>query len=350
MSAASVPPVGLSSANGTLIPDIVVDRRLSSGRGKKLTPAQENVLKRLYEQESPSLPKGELPTKRFWIHLATRLRRCIGREYSWLSVKRKVIGFIDDGHRSLHPQQISRIGNSGDMSPAVEPAPSDAVGDSPRQDTIEEKSLSPQTREQTPVESQCPDSPDYCALEKSPAVVGEWTRRALFPNATRPAPQIETMSGYPRISKPHRQSRSQEIDAQPTSSRKHSTSNRQTEVNPEQFDGRLSSASSHGSSISSATPLVPLLSLSPPPSHAKNGSTGQKAISKKRKRLAANQASNPLNEEAQDDSRRSQKQQKFAQNEDNDFSDSFDSDGLPGIPYQRMRRDCPIELTRATRK
>jgi hypothetical protein len=38
----------------------------STGRGKKLTLAQENVLKRLYQQKLPSVPDGELPAKGFW--------------------------------------------------------------------------------------------------------------------------------------------------------------------------------------------------------------------------------------------------------------------------------------------
>ncbi|KAI2710241.1 hypothetical protein CBS147332_5942 [Penicillium roqueforti] len=85
--------IDFASARGTKLNDIVVDHRPSTGRGKKLTLAQEGVLKRLYEQKLPAVSNGELPAKKFWLDVASRFHEETGREYSWLSVKRRAAGW-----------------------------------------------------------------------------------------------------------------------------------------------------------------------------------------------------------------------------------------------------------------
>ncbi|CAI7638523.1 unnamed protein product [Penicillium crustosum] len=83
----------LASARGTKLSDIVINHRPSTGRGKRLTIPQEGVLRRLYEQELPSLSNGELPARGFWENLASQFHKRTGREYSWLSVKRRAAGW-----------------------------------------------------------------------------------------------------------------------------------------------------------------------------------------------------------------------------------------------------------------
>lgn len=195
MPATTVPPMGLASAYGGILTDIRVEKRLATGRGKKLTLAQENVLRRLYELELPSIPHGEIPVKRFWVHLAARFHQCCGREYSWLSVKRKIMGSVADSQQPIPNSCVEQASNE---EPTVEIAPLNvASGSTPPGLDSADESRSPLGQRQTPSNSHCADSPGLNERDGSPAVVGDWTRRVLFPHAAKRTKQTRNTAKMP---------------------------------------------------------------------------------------------------------------------------------------------------------
>lgn len=195
MSATSVSPTRLASAHGAVISDIVLEKRPCTGRGRKLTLAQENVLNRLYELERPSLPDGEVPVKPFWVHLASRFQQCTGRDYSWLSVRRRIMGPAKASQRTKNSKPHSGVGEVGEKTPTVEAVPLNVAEDPLPEQTPGDESPSPQKQHQTTSNFQSPDGPEYSEREGSPSRATDRTRRVLFPGAAKPTQNIGDTAG-----------------------------------------------------------------------------------------------------------------------------------------------------------
>ncbi|KAJ5143902.1 uncharacterized protein N7515_002689 [Penicillium bovifimosum] len=132
----ALPPMDLTSVRGgTIVKDIVVDHCPSTGRrprGKPLTPAQEGLLRELFEQELLFVPKGSQPLKPFWVNLASRFREHSGQEYSWLSVKRRAAGWHQGSPENERPVDVSRASLNRGESPVTENKSEAAVRDPPK--------------------------------------------------------------------------------------------------------------------------------------------------------------------------------------------------------------------------
>jgi hypothetical protein len=246
MSVPPVPPMGLASVHGAMISDIVVTNRPNTGRGKKLTLLQLNVLKRLYEQQLPSVPPGEVPVKSFWVNLVTLFRRYTGREYSWQSAKRNILGSLnkDEPQRSCQP--TSPVEVASNESPIIEPCPPIVVDTPAQRRNLSGKSQSLEKREETPTGPPFLNSPACSELEESPAVVGEWTRRTLFPNAARSSQKPDSIPKLPRLSQSRRRSRSPQLESHPVYRCRSPTSNNQAHAVSRKLHHHLGSISTAG--------------------------------------------------------------------------------------------------------
>jgi hypothetical protein len=208
-SAPAIPRMDLASARGTKLSDIVIDHRPSTGRGKKLTLAQENVLKRLYQQKLPSVPDGELPAKGFWVNLASQFREQTGREYSWLSVKRRAAGWSQKSLEIDHRLDVSDLVAEDSE---FEPSHQDVARESPSQED-------PRDSEQQPMLPSIKHQRDSTTLklselEKSPGV-GDWLQRSWSPGATDPSPGTSKSVRSTRMAQARPRSRSPARVSQP---------------------------------------------------------------------------------------------------------------------------------------
>jgi hypothetical protein len=236
----------LASARGTKLSDIVIDHRPSTGRGKKLTLAQEGVLKRLYEQKLPSVPDGELPTKGFWVNLASQFREQTGREYSWLSVKRRAAGWRQKPLEIDHRLDASELGAEDSE---LEPSHQDIVRESPSQQDSrdsEQPTLPPSKhqRDSTTLE--------LSELEKSPGV-GDWLQRSWFPGATDPSPDTSKSVRSTRMVQARPRSRSPQRVSQSGYRRRSPSTTNRTQGISKRLHQQL--ASSNGVVASGTHPL-----------------------------------------------------------------------------------------------
>ncbi|KAJ5787697.1 hypothetical protein N7457_002687 [Penicillium paradoxum] len=232
----------LASARGTKVRDIVIDRRPSTGRGKKLTLAQENVLRELYEQELPFLPEGEHPVKRFWVNLASRFREHTGREYSWLSVKRRAETWRqksprDDGR--LHTPSADLL-NGGDSTAKTshEPLAHHPLGlqapcDSPRPAQLQDRDSS---------QLQHPINPGLSDIDKNHGV-SDWLQRSWSVGVTNPTQDTRSNRRSSRTSQTRARSRSPQRVSQPRYRTRSPSRTRSTEVVPRRLRHQLAFAS-----------------------------------------------------------------------------------------------------------
>ncbi|KXG54205.1 uncharacterized protein PGRI_073490 [Penicillium griseofulvum] len=231
----------LASARGTKLSDIVVDHRPSTGRGKKLTLAQESVLKRLYEQELPSVSNAGAPLKGFWVNLASRFSEQTGREYSWLSVKRRAAGWRQKSPEVDRQLDVSHASGVGAEASVAGPSNQDIGRDTPRyqgssdseKPTLPQASPSPQlwdskTRELTP-------------LERSRGV-GDWLQRSLFSGVTAPSQDNDSNIESSRISQRRPRSRSPDRVSQPRYRRRSPSPTRRTKIVSKRLHHHLASS------------------------------------------------------------------------------------------------------------
>ena len=230
----------LASARGTKLSDIVIDQRPSTGRGKKLTLAQEDVLKTLYEQELPSVPDGELPVKGFWVNLASRFREQTGREYSWLSVKRRAAGWRQNCLEIDHRLDASEVG-SEDLE--LKPSHQDTARESHSQQdsrdnkntTLPPNKLAQHQRDSTALELSEP--------EKSPGV-GDLLQRSWFPSATHTSSDTSNSVRSTRMAQARPRSRSPRHVSQPGYRRRSPSTMRRTKAISKRLHHQMASSSS----------------------------------------------------------------------------------------------------------
>ena len=319
----------LASVHGAMISDIVVDKRPSTGRGKKLTLAQENIIKRLYEEESSSIPEGEVPVKSFWINLVTRFRRYTGREYSWQSAKRKIMGSLNEGGRPNSVQESLPAEAYSNESPIVEPSTPTVPGTPPQRPDSCDKSQSSEKRHQTPMGPPFSKSPEYTELGRSPDVVGEWTRRALFPNAAKSSQNTQSNPARPRLSQMRRRSRSPQFEAHPVYRRLSPVSNNRSDAVFRRLHHQLGSVSNR-TSVPGSKPS--------PPSRVFHARSEMKPVSSKRKISIMKRSSNLLEDEVEGHSRNSQKRQGPVGKSLDDSPYLSGPDELPQAPARISRR------------
>lgn len=323
-----------ASVNGAILSDIVIDQRTKSGRGKKLTLAQENVLKRLYELELPLLPDGQPPAKRFWVNLASRFQQCTGRDYSWLSVRRKLANSGNESQRPAGSQPSEYIAQVGDESQAVESAPLNAINDPPRQHVPRNGSQLPEKQDQASMDRRGSNSSEYSRLEKSPPVVAEWTRRTLFPDAMGLSQQTHSISGFPQLSESTRPLRSPSFESQPAHGRSLRASSERTEVVSRRLHHQLGTVLDEDHLPDPSLPCV-----SPPPaSYDRNETTH---ISSKRKHSTMDRGPTLLDGLPRLSTTQSPSSQKSATKSSGESCSLSDSDGLPEPPA-RISRKCRI--------
>lgn len=248
-----MPPMDLTSARGTKLSDIVIDHRPSTGRGKKLTLAQEGVLRRLYEKELPSVSNSELPAKWFWENLASQFHEQTGREYSWLSVKRRAAGW---GQKSVETDPLldtSRATELGIENSVPEPSHHEIADESPPQEgsynseqpTLSQKMPSPHPRNS--------NSPELSQLERNPGV-GDWLQRSWLSGGPDPSQDTSGNLRSPRLSKPRPRSRSPQRALQPGYRRRSPSPKRRTKIISKRLHDQLAS-SSDGIVASGPNPL-----------------------------------------------------------------------------------------------
>ncbi|KAJ5542233.1 hypothetical protein N7535_004656 [Penicillium sp. DV-2018c] len=192
-----------TSVHGTRIRDII-DHRTRTRRGKPLTPAQEGLLRKLYERELPFVPKGAPPVKPFWVNLASQFHKHSGREYSWLSVKRRVAGWHQGSLQDERSANVSRASVNSDESPITPDGTEAAVCDLQRpqvQPHITWPALSPNGS------SQPQDHPDLdqSELGRSPRIPDEMQPSCLL---SAMAPQSVAEAKFHRKSLSRSRSRS----------------------------------------------------------------------------------------------------------------------------------------------
>ncbi|KAF4766007.1 hypothetical protein N7455_005248 [Penicillium solitum] len=237
-----MPPMDLASARGTKLSDIVIDHRPSTGRGKKLTIAQEGVLRRLYEQELPSLSNGELPARGFWEKLASQFHKQTGREYSWLSVKRRAAGW---GRKSVETDRrldTSRDSELGIENSVPEPSHHEISHGSPPQEgsyNSEQPTLSQTKPSPHPQDS---NTPELSQLERSPGV-GDWLQRSRFSDGPEPSQDTSANLRSPRLSKPRPRSRSPQRLSRPGYRHQSPSPKRRTKITSKRLHDQLASSS-----------------------------------------------------------------------------------------------------------
>lgn len=239
-SAAEMPPMDLASARGTKLSDIVIDHRPSTGRGKKLTLAQEGVLRRLYEQELPSVSNGKVPAKGFWENLASLFHDHTGREYSWLSVKRRAAGWRQksveiDGR--LDASRASELGVE-DWEPG--PSNQDIARQSSRQEGSCESEQPNMQQNKPPPHPQDSKPMGLSQLEESPGV-GDWLQRSWFSGDPDPSQDTSRNLRSPRMSEPRPRSRSPQRVLQPRYRRRSPSPTRRTRIISKRLHHQLAS-------------------------------------------------------------------------------------------------------------
>ncbi|KAJ5402337.1 uncharacterized protein N7487_008233 [Penicillium crustosum] len=237
-----MPPMDLASARGTKLSDIVINHRPSTGRGKRLTIPQEGVLRRLYEQELPSLSNGELPARGFWENLASQFHKRTGREYSWLSVKRRAAGWGQKSVETDRRLDTSRASELEIENSVSEPSDHEIPHDPPPQEgsyNSEQPTLS-QTKPSP--HSRYSNIPELSQLERSPGV-GDWLQRSWV--SGRPDPSQNTSGNLRshRLSKPRPRSRSPQGVSQPGYRRRSPSPKRRTKITSKRLQDQLSSSS-----------------------------------------------------------------------------------------------------------
>jgi hypothetical protein len=245
----------LTSARGTKVSDIVIDHRPSTGRGKKLTPAQEGVLRELFEQALPSVPKGAPLVKSFWVNVASRFREDTGREYSWLSVKRRAAGWHQGSPEDERPVDVSRASVISGENPVTENEPEAAVcepqgpevpSNIPRP-ALSQNGTSPQRQE--------PVNLDRTDLEKSPGVPDGM--QGSFFSSVKASKSGKKKSGKKpkssRKSRTRRRSRSPDLVSRPRHRHCSSSPKRRTKRVSRRLHHQLASAS-HDTPASGSKP------------------------------------------------------------------------------------------------
>ncbi|KAJ5824982.1 hypothetical protein N7447_007322 [Penicillium robsamsonii] len=230
-----------ASARGTKLGDIVIDHRPSTGRGKKITLAQEGVLRRLYEQELPSVPKDEVPVKAFWVNLASRFREQTGREYSWLSVKRRAAGWRQKSPKVDQRLDISRDTELGIEDSVAGPSHQDIARESSRQQGSCDSEQPALPHKKPSLHPEDPNTLGLSQLEGSPGV-GDWLQRNLFSGVTDSTQDNHSNLKSPRVSQRRPRSRSPRRVSQPRY-RRQSPSTRRTKIISKRLHYQLASSS-----------------------------------------------------------------------------------------------------------
>ncbi|KAJ5607844.1 hypothetical protein N7537_004463 [Penicillium hordei] len=232
----------LASARGTKLSDIVIDHRPSTGRGKKLTLAEEGVLRRLYEQALPSVSNGELPAKGFWVNLASQFHEQTGREYSWLSVKRRAAGWGQKSVETDRRLDTSRASELEVESSVPRPSHQEIAHESPpkegsynsEQPTLSQTKPSPHARDSNPSE--------LSQLERS-LDVGDWLQHSWFSGGQDPSQDTSGNPRPPGLSQPRPRSRSPQRVSQPRYRRRSPSPTRRTKVVSKRLHQQLASSS-----------------------------------------------------------------------------------------------------------
>ncbi|CAG8890618.1 unnamed protein product [Penicillium egyptiacum] len=251
----------LTSARGTKLSDIVIDHRPSTGRGKRLTLAQEGILRRLYEQELPSVPSGELPVKGFWVNLASRFREQTGREYSWLSVKRRAAGWRQKPLEIDRRLDASELG-VGDSK--FEPRHRDIARELPSQQDSRDSEQSTLPPIKPSPEQQDSNTLESSELEKGPGV-GDWLQRSCFSGATDPSPDTSKKVRSPRMAQPRPRSKSTQRVSHPGYRGRSPSTTRRTKIISRRLHRQL--ASSSGSAPADEDVQLSHLSTRKPPEY-----------------------------------------------------------------------------------
>ena len=209
----------------------------------------------------------------FWIELASCFSKAIGREYSWLSVKRKIMG--PASQRPRHAKPSPRVEQVGEkiMSPS---AGLTDVATNPLPDrTIKDESLNSEKQHQTPSTSRHSDGPDYTNPEELSPAFGGRVRRVLFSEAPKSTCNTDKTSNSQCAHQTHPQMRLRDPELPPENLQTSDTAKTQTS----HATRRLSTQSNPDShSGSSPGPTVPLSY-----SRGPQGSSSRKQVSRKRK-------------------------------------------------------------------
>ncbi|KAJ5963910.1 uncharacterized protein N7479_003786 [Penicillium vulpinum] len=248
-----MPPMDLASARGTKISDIVIDNRPSTGRGKKLTLAQESLLRRLYEQELPSVSNDEPQAKGFWVKLASQFHQQTGREYSWSSVKRRAAGWHQKSPEIERRLDASRASELGIEDSVVEPSHQDTVRESPRRQGLRdsEHPVLPQSKPSPHLQDS--NTLELSQLERSPGV-GDWSQRNSLSSVKDSSQDTSRNLKSPRVSPSRPRSRSPQRASQPRYRRRSPSTTRRAKIIPKQLRHQLAS-SSDGTIATSHNPL-----------------------------------------------------------------------------------------------
>ncbi|KAJ5473861.1 hypothetical protein N7475_003427 [Penicillium sp. IBT 31633x] len=235
-------PMDLASARGTKVRDIVIDHRPSTGRGKKLTLAQERVLRTLYEQELPSLAQGEQPVKSFWVNLASRFREHTGREYSWLSVKRRAAAWRQRSSGGEEQLDTPHAGEVSGENPLDRTGHGFVARNYPGlQVPCDAPQLAPSRSTPSP-NPEDPSHSDHSEHEKSPGV-SSWLQHNWFSGVTGQVQGTGKDSRSSRMSKSRLRSRSPQHVSRPKYRRRSPSPKRRTQVMPKQMYQQSASAS-----------------------------------------------------------------------------------------------------------
>ncbi|KGO77710.1 hypothetical protein PITC_009800 [Penicillium italicum] len=236
-----MPPMDFASARGTKLSDIVIDHRPSTGRGKKLTLAQEGVLRRLYEQELPSVSNVELPAKGFWVNLASLFHEQTGREYSWLSVKRRAAGWRQ---KSVEIDRLdaSRASELGHEDSVPGPSNQDIAHQSSRHEGSCDSELPKMPQNKPSPHPQDSKNQELSQLETSPGA-GDWLQRSWLSGGPDPKQDTSRNLGSPRMSQPRLRSRSPQCVSQPKYRHRSPSPTRRTKITSERLHHQLASSS-----------------------------------------------------------------------------------------------------------
>ncbi|KAG0157163.1 hypothetical protein PDIDSM_4348 [Penicillium digitatum] len=245
-------PIDLASARGTKLSDIVIDRRPSTGRGKKLTSAQEGTLKKLYEQELPSVSNGELPAKGFW-SIASLFCEQTGREYSWLSVKRRAAGWRQKSVGIDRRRYSFRASELGAEDSVPEPSQQDVACQSSRQEGTCDSKLSKAPQKIPSPFPQDLNKPELSQLDRS-ADVGDWSQRSWVSGDPDPSQDTSRNLKPPRISQPSPRSSPPLRVSQPRYRHRSPSPKRPTKTISNRLHHQLASFSD-GKVVSSLNPL-----------------------------------------------------------------------------------------------
>ncbi|KAJ5373035.1 hypothetical protein N7517_005041 [Penicillium concentricum] len=231
----------LTSVRGTKLSDIVVDHRPSTGRGKKITLAQEAVLRRLYEEELPSVSNGKVQGKTFWANLASRFHEQTGREYSWLSVKRRAAGWRQNSPEVDRRLDTSHGSELGVEDSVAEPSHQDIARESPRQQGSGDSEQTALAQKKPSLHPEDSTTLGLSQLERSPSV-GNWLPRNLLSGVTDPSQDSNSNIKSPRVSQRRPRSRSPQRVSQPRY-RRRSPSTRRTKIISNRLHHQLASSS-----------------------------------------------------------------------------------------------------------